>query len=90
MDSSRNLIMIFKEALNNVLKYAGATRVVIATLMQEDELTLILHDNGDGFDCKSVSQGQGITNMKTRAGRLDGSLELETAARKRNDNYPAY
>lgn len=82
MDASRNLIMIFKEALNNVLKYAGATRVIIATLMQEDELTLILHDNGDGFDCSAASQGQGINNMKTRAARLGGSIDIESAARK--------
>jgi signal transduction histidine kinase len=82
MDASRNVIMIFKEALNNVLKYAGATRVVIAPVMQDNEMSVVLHDNGEGFDVAVVKRGQGITNMKTRAGRLGGTLEIETAATK--------
>jgi signal transduction histidine kinase/ligand-binding sensor domain-containing protein len=78
MDASRNLIMIFKEALNNTLKYSGATHVAINTRMQEGGIVLMLRDNGEGFDTKSVRLGQGINNMKTRAGRLGGTLEIDT------------
>ncbi len=78
MDASRNLIMIFKEALNNVLKYAGATRVVIASLMQDGELLIFMRDNGEGFECAGIKRGQGLTNMETRARRLGGSLEIES------------
>ncbi len=82
MDASRNLIMIFKEALNNVLKYAGASRVVIASLMQDGELLIYLRDNGEGFDSGSIKRGQGLTNMETRAKRLGATLKIESAERR--------
>jgi signal transduction histidine kinase/ligand-binding sensor domain-containing protein len=82
MDASRNLIMIFKEALNNVLKYAGATRVTISCHMHDGRLDIVLHDNGEGFDHDSAKRGQGITNMRTRAGRLGGTLEIDTGIKK--------
>jgi signal transduction histidine kinase len=82
MDASRNLIMIFKEALNNVLKYAGATRVVIKSVMQGDNLAIVLHDNGEGFDPTAARRGQGINNMNTRATRLGGTLQLESSPKR--------
>ncbi len=82
MDASRNLIMIFKEALNNVLKYAGATRVVMASFMQDGSLMLLLHDNGEGFASDEIKRGQGLNNMETRARRLDGALDIESAPGK--------
>jgi signal transduction histidine kinase/sugar lactone lactonase YvrE len=79
MDASRNLIMIFKEALNNTLKYANADKVLIDTHLTGDTLTLTITDDGEGFDEGSVSRGQGLINMKTRAKRLGGTLECKTA-----------
>lgn len=81
MDASRNLIMIFKEALNNALKYSGATRISLHCSLHGPMLEAVLQDNGDGFDCAIPSRGQGLTNMKTRASRLGGSLELHSAER---------
>lgn len=82
MDASRNLIMIFKEALNNVLKYSGATRVIITSIMQGDNLAIVLHDNGEGFDPTAARRGQGINNMNTRATRLGGTLKLESSPKR--------
>jgi signal transduction histidine kinase len=74
--------MIFKEALNNVLKYAGATRVIITSIMQGEHLAIVLHDNGEGFDPTAARRGQGINNMNTRATRLGGSLKLESSPKR--------
>lgn len=82
MDASRNLIMIFKEALNNILKYAGASRAFVTPQLQDGELIVVLQDNGEGFDKHAARRGQGINNMHTRAGRLGGTLELETAPKQ--------
>jgi signal transduction histidine kinase len=78
LDSSRNLIMIFKEALNNCLKYAGATKVELHAVLKEDDiLHLELKDNGKGFDMDTIKRGHGIDNMNVRAKRLNGRLYID-------------
>lgn len=78
LDYSRNLTMIFKEALNNSLKYAGATTVQLEAQLDKDNyLTLHLQDNGKGFSIDQVKRGHGIDNMNVRARRLGGTLKLE-------------
>jgi signal transduction histidine kinase/streptogramin lyase len=79
LDVSRNLIMIFKEALNNALKYAQATEVRIdARLRPDDALQLVLSDNGGGFDPQYVKKGHGIDNMNVRAARIQGRLYIDS------------
>ena len=77
LDVSRNLIMIFKEALNNALKYSGATEVKLDVSLHIDGvLHLLLTDNGNGFDVQEVKRGHGIGNMEVRAKRIGGSIQL--------------
>ncbi len=82
MDLSRNLIMIFKEALNNSLKYAMADKVQIDVSSVAGNLILTLKDDGKGFDPEHITRGQGLVNMKTRAGRLGGTIQIDTACGK--------
>ncbi len=83
MDVSRNLIMIFKEAMNNCLKYSGATSVTLtAEVNPHDELILQLKDNGKGFDEHSVKRGNGLNNMAIRAQRINGRLNISSAPGK--------
>jgi len=46
----RNVFLVVKEALNNVLKHSKATLVDITLLRVGDGLTLYIHDNGIGID----------------------------------------
>jgi ligand-binding sensor domain-containing protein/signal transduction histidine kinase len=79
LDISRNLIMIFKEALNNTLKYANATEVKLDVNLRADEaLQLVLTDNGTGFDVQYVKRGHGIDNMNVRAARINGRLYIDS------------
>jgi signal transduction histidine kinase len=83
MDMSRNLIMIFKEALNNCLKYARAKNVSLdVSLKKKDVLQLLLKDDGVGFDMHTVKKGNGINNMYTRAERLNGKLYIDSRPNK--------
>lgn len=83
MDLSRNLIMIFKEALNNCLKYSGAKNVSLDVQMKsKNVLQMVLKDDGAGFDIKSVKKGNGINNMHIRAERLNGKLYVDSRANK--------
>lgn len=77
LDVSRNLIMIFKEALNNTLKYAGATEVGLEVSLDGNTLHLTLTDNGCGFDPKTVKRGNGLANMDLRARRMGGTLAVQ-------------
>lgn len=79
IDVSRNLIMIFKEALNNSLKYANAAKVTIkASLRAQDVFHIELTDDGSGFDIKEPRKGQGLNNMQQRASRINGRLYIDT------------
>ncbi|XZF12564.1 ligand-binding sensor domain-containing protein [Chitinophagaceae bacterium MMS25-I14] len=79
MDISRNLIMIFKEAMNNCLKYSGATSVSLdINIKQKNVLQLVLKDNGKGFDPDKAKKGHGINNMNVRTGRLHGKLYIDS------------
>ncbi len=79
MDMSRNLIMIFKEALNNCLKYSKARNVTLdVTLKNKNVLQLTLKDDGQGFDLQTIKKGNGLNNMNVRAGRLAGRLYVDS------------
>ncbi|MBW7912681.1 MAG: hypothetical protein H3C54_03025 [Taibaiella sp.] len=79
LDMSRNLIMIFKEALNNCLKYADATQVTMeAELKEGNILHIALTDNGKGFNVEEVVKGNGLNNMRNRTERLKGKLYIDS------------
>lgn len=83
IDQSRNLIMIFKEALNNCLKYAHAKTVFLKVVLKEDDIMqLQLSDDGKGFDLHYVKRGHGIDNMNVRAKRIDGRLYIDAQEMK--------
>jgi len=83
LDVSRNLIMIFKEALNNILKYACAKNVRLEVILRrKDILQLILTDDGQGFDIHNVKKGHGIDNMNVRANRIHGKLYIDSRQKK--------
>jgi signal transduction histidine kinase len=77
MEYSRNITMIFKETLNNVLKHANATKVIIdAKAITENEILISLRDNGNGFDQDKIKKGYGINNIKARAKRINRELNI--------------
>jgi ligand-binding sensor domain-containing protein/signal transduction histidine kinase len=83
LDMSRNLIMIFKEALNNALKHSNAKKVTLESSMKvKGVLQMVLKDNGDGFDMLTVKKGNGLINMQTRAERLKGKLYIDSTRGK--------
>ncbi len=74
----RTLILIYKEAMNNSLKYSGARSVTLFIELKNELLSLILTDNGKGFDSEIESNGYGINNMKARAESINGKLNVES------------
>jgi signal transduction histidine kinase len=67
------------EALNNVAKYAEASRVEIRLTTADDELRFEIADDGRGFDRSVTSYGTGLQGMTDRVDALGGSIEVDSA-----------
>jgi len=75
-----NFYLIFKEAINNIAKYAQAKRVEIQVFQENKRLHLIIKDDGVGFDKDAVrGSGNGLFNMEKRVEELDGQLTIHSA-----------
>jgi signal transduction histidine kinase len=74
-----HLLMALKEALNNSLKHAGATEVRVQLVFTDPALTLVIADNGRGFDASSAGPGNGIANMNHRLQSAGGSCRIQSA-----------
>jgi signal transduction histidine kinase len=77
-----SLYRISQEWVNNILKYSDANKITLQITKDEDEITLLIEDNGTGFDKSLLEQGKGNgwKNLNTRAKLIKGELELETEA----------
>ena len=76
MDVRRNIFLLFKESVNNIIKHASATSVSIHTSSQHNIFRLIIKDNGKGFDTMAQTQRNGLKNMNKRAEILKGTLNI--------------
>lgn len=74
----RNVFLVVKEALNNILKHSKATEVSITLVRVDDSLILYIHDNGRGIDMEKLRQfGNGLKNMKKRMTDIGGDFTIE-------------
>jgi signal transduction histidine kinase len=64
------------EALQNVAKYAGASRVAVALEQQDGHLRFEVRDDGRGFDAGATGYGTGLQGIADRLSALDGSLSV--------------
>ena len=79
MEYSRNIPMIFKELLNNILKHAHASHVTLSLNdIDKSSIHLVLKDNGCGFEQDAARKGQGINNVITRIKRIGGEMEFKS------------
>ena len=80
VNQRKELYLVFKEALNNAVKYSGASEIFI--LLEEDHgaLHMQIKDDGSGFDINKSYSGSGIQNMHSRAGRINAEMQIRSAA----------
>ncbi|RYY47014.1 MAG: hypothetical protein EOO06_13295 [Chitinophagaceae bacterium] len=79
MQQRHNLYLIFKEAINNALKYAQAKNISIVLAKQGNIVSMDIKDDGRGFDVNTNFSGNGITNMLFRAEAIKGTLHINSA-----------
>jgi two-component system, NarL family, sensor histidine kinase NreB len=73
-----NLFRIIQEAMSNIIKHAGATRVVIKMTKTKGLLKISINDNGRGFLFSGASSGLGLTTMQERAKLLGGTIGIHS------------
>ena len=76
VDYRQNIYYIFKEAINNIVKHADATEVTIRLSNEKSQFHMQIHDNGTGFNPETGHKGHGLKNMKMRADRIRGQLDI--------------
>ncbi len=75
---SKQLVLIFKEAMTNSLKHSNATKVFLTFNIQKNILKIILEDNGKSFNINKLKRINGIQNMKFRAESLNQKIYIHT------------
>ena len=72
----RNVYMVIKEAINNAIKYSGASSLVINVAPLEGGYAFSVTDNGKGFDIQKIKRGNGLDNMNMRAAQMNAKLQV--------------
>lgn len=73
-----NLFRIIQESLQNINKYAKADSITVELKRQEDDLLLVITDNGVGFNSKTKRKGIGIQNMFSRTKECNGLFNIKS------------
>jgi PAS domain S-box-containing protein len=76
----RELFLVFKEAVNNLVRHSACTQADIEFRAEAERLYLRLSDNGRGFEVPQKSNGHGLASMSERTAGLGGKLEIVSRA----------
>ena len=72
----QNIYLIFKEAIHNIVKHAGAEHVRVTLANEGDVFSMTIQDNGQGIGEAIQAKGNGLRNMNRRASVIRGVLEI--------------
>lgn len=76
-EQRRNIYLVIKESLHNIVKHSGASEVSISFQLKEG-LRACIHDNGKGLETNSQHRfGNGLKNMQQRMESIGGTFEVE-------------
>lgn len=79
----RNIFLMVKEAVNNIIKYSQATEVQTTLTVANGTMVFSISDNGIGFNTDQPSQfGNGLQNMKKRIEDIGGTFTIESSPGK--------
>lgn len=71
---------IIQELLNNIIKHSAATEAIVQLIKEEGRLSIIVEDNGKGFETALLkkNKGAGLTNIQSRIDYLKGRLDIHS------------
>ena len=71
--------IIPQNIINNALKYAEVSEILISARLKNEGLSINITDNGKGFDLENYQPGNGIKNMIERAKLINSALDLSSS-----------
>ena len=74
MEYKQNLLLIFKEGINNAIKHSRCNKIILEANISGDVIEMILTDDGIGFDELNSVAGNGLRNMEARADKINGKM----------------
>ena len=75
-EQHKNIFLIYKEALHNIVKHSQATEVIL-NIQANHHLSIKLKDNGIGFDKNNARPfSNGLSNMELRIKEIGGRIEV--------------
>jgi PAS domain S-box-containing protein len=74
-----SIYRIIQEQLNNIMKYAEASNIYLKIFQDDNHLSLIISDDGKGFDLDKKRKGIGLNNIISRAELYNGKATIDTA-----------
>lgn len=81
-DAAVHLFRVVQELFSNIIKHSKASKLSVQISAFENEVTLIIEDNGVGFDYQKAlreGKGLGLSNLATRVQQLNGQLNIDSA-----------
>ncbi|MEM6723658.1 MAG: ATP-binding protein, partial [Bacteroidota bacterium] len=78
MAFKRHILLVFKEAMNNILKHSECDQATLSLYNGNQSLKIKLTDNGKGFSQELKETGDGLKNMSSRAQRIKGTLSIDS------------
>ena len=84
-----SLFRILQEIISNITKYANAKNLSIELVGYEDELSVVIEDDGNGFDLEFFknSDGNGWNNISYRAELIKAELDIDTKKGQKGSTY---
>jgi two-component system, NarL family, sensor histidine kinase UhpB len=76
MQQRKDVLLIFKEAVNNIAKYSQCTKATVSIESNSNHLFFHFIDNGIGFNPDKITSSSGLKNMKARAASLNGDMQI--------------
>ncbi len=80
--SKFTLYRVLQEILQNIIKHAAASKVIISISQSGDFINLLVEDNGKGFDTNLTGLGLGLKNIHSRIKLLNGYLDIDSSINK--------
>lgn len=82
MQKRREIFLICKEMMNNIIKHANADKIEMQIGMNKNMYYIKVKDNGNGFDPKVETKRNGIMNIKKRVKKWDGDIKIKSELRE--------
>jgi len=76
------LFRVLQEALANVARHSKASKVTVILQLENDNIKLVIEDNGIGYDAERITKGIGLDSMKERLAAVNGELEISSEKSK--------